>query len=707
MSDRGTSGVVTTSVLPERTGDEAASDRGWEFLARAAQVWTALPADADAHLVLGEQVRDLVGDCFVLVAAGGSPENTFRWRALVGDAPCLEEISGRLEDVARASAWPLPAPVRAALATRGLHDLPDGLRGLLAGQLPAAAADDLTAALGLKRVRALGLRWQDELQGLVVVLERADRIGADGAGPDPRVLVALVDLATVALQQRRAAQACGRAEERYQGVLDLIPGALLECDLTGRLTFVNRQTLAMTGYDEADVRAGLTLASFLVPEDRDLALASARNVMAGTPAYGNEYRAQRKDGTRYDLAVYSNPKIEAGRVTGMRGIGIDITQSTRARQAQEESDRRFRELLDLLPVGVVESDPAGTIRNANAYMTRMTGYTADDVRAGLRLMDLVVEGDRARVRARVADLSQGETHLNVEYTARHKDGSTSEVAIYASPMVRDGVTVGVRGVAIDITERKRTEEQQRLLAAREQQAQKLESLGVLTAGLAHDFNNLLIAMLGNAELALRGLVPTTPAFERVTKVHKVAQRAAELVNQLLTYSGGGGVDRRRIDVNEVVVDVESLVQETVARAGVLRLELASGLPPIEADAAQVRQIAMNLILNAAEAISEPPGRIQVRTGLAQADVELLARASCGGGIAPGPYVFLEVSDSGCGMDEATVHRMFEPFYTTKFAGRGLGLATVLGIVRGHGGAITVTTAPGQGSTITVLLPPAA
>jgi PAS domain S-box-containing protein len=390
----------------------------------------------------------------------------------------------------------------------------------------------------------------------------------------------------------------------------------------------------------------------------------------------------------------------------MRGIGIDITRSTRARQAQEESDRRFRELVDLLPVGVVESDLAGTITFANAHMTRMTGYTLDDVHAGLRLGDLVVEADRARVRERVAHLSRGETHLNVEYSARHKDGSTSEVAIFAGPMMRAGVAVGVRGIAIDITARKRAEEQQRRLAAREQQAQKLESLGVLTRGIAHDFNNLLIAVLGNAELALREIPAETPAFERVVKVRKVAQRAAELVNQLLTYSGGGVVYPRRIDLNEVVADVESLVHATVAPAGVLRLELAAGLPPIEADAGQIRQIAMNLIINAAEAITEPPGRIEVRTGLRRLEVELPACTGCGEEIAPGPYVFLEVSDGGCGRDEVTAQRIFEPFFTTKFAGRGLGLATVQGIVRGHRGAITVTTAPGQCTTFTVLLPPA-
>ncbi|MBI5482289.1 MAG: PAS domain S-box protein [Deltaproteobacteria bacterium] len=507
--------------------DAGAAYAGSDFLARAARTWTELPADADACLVLGEQVRELVGDCIVLVGASEPPEPTFRWRALVGDAPALQELSIRLDAATQASAWPL-----------------------------------------------------------------ADR-------------------------------------------------------------------------------------------------------------------ARRKDGTLYDLAVYSNPIVEAGRVTGMRGIGIDITRSTRARQAQEESERRFRELVDLLPVGVVESDPMGNITFANAHMTRMTGYTPDDVRAGLRLMDLVVEADRARVRERVGDLATGETHLNVEYTARRKDRGTSEVAIFASPMVRDGVAVGVRGIAIDITARKRAEEQQRRLAAREQRAQKLESLGVLTPGIAHDFNNLLIAVLGNAELALRELSVESAAYERIAKARRVAQRAAELVSQLLTYSGGGAVNPRRIDLNEVMADVESLLHATVAPAGVLRLELASGLPPIEADAPQIRQVAMNLVINAAEAITEPPGRIEVRTGLVRVDAELPALAGYGDEVAPGQYVFLEVRDTGCGMDPATAHRMFEPFFTTKFAGRGLGLASVQGIVRGHRGAITVTTAPGQGTTLTVLLPPAA
>jgi PAS domain S-box-containing protein len=355
-------------------------------------------------------------------------------------------------------------------------------------------------------------------------------------------------------------------------------------------------------------------------------------------------------------------------------------------------------------VGVVEADLEGRITFANAAVTQMTGYTTDDIRAGLRLDQLVVEQDR--VHERVPGVLRGATSTNIEYTARHKDGTTSDVVIYSTPVVRDGRIVGLRGVAIDVTARRLAEEERRRLAARAQQAQKLESLGVLTRGLAHDFNNLLIAVLGNAELALRGLPAGSPAFERVVKVRKVAQRAAELVNHLLTYSGGGLGERVSVDLNEVAADVEALVRETVPPTAALRIELAPGLPRIEADPAQLRQLATNLVINAAEAVVEPPGRIVLRTGLVEADRELLAHASCGEGLAPGPYVFLEVRDSGCGMDDATLHRIFEPFFTTKFAGRGLGLATVLGIVRAHHGAITVTTAPNEGTTFTVLLPPA-
>jgi PAS domain S-box-containing protein len=699
------SDLVARQVVAPPAGGSPAAAGGLAWLANAARAWTTLPADADGLLILGEQVRDLVGDGLVLVAASDPPERAFRWRALVGDTAQLEEVARGLDLAARAAAWPLAAPLAALLGQGGLHDVPGGLRGLLAGQIEAAAADRLSARLGLRRVRALGLRWRDEVRAVVAVLEPATRSPALAPGPDPVLLDACADLAAIALAERRQAQALHTADRRYQELLDLLPGALLECDLTGRLTFVNRQTLEMTGYDEEDVRAGLTVASFLVSEDRERAVASVRSVLAGVPAYGNEYGAVRKDGTRYHLAVYSRPIVENGRVTGMRGIGIDVTRATRARQAQEESERRFRELVDLLPVGVIESDLTGALTFANAYMTRMTGYTQEDIRAGLTLADLVVESER--VRERVPALIRGGTSVNVEYTGRRKDGTTSDVAIYAGPILRDGAPVGVRGVAIDVSARKRAEEEQRRYEARAQQAQKLESLGVLTRGIAHDFNNLLIAVLGNAELALRSLPASAPAHERVAKVRKVAQRAAELVNQLLTYSGGGVSARSRVDLNEVVADVESLVRDTVAPAAAVGVELAPQLPRIVADAGQIRQVAMNLVLNAAEAITAPPGRILLRTGLVQADDALLARASAGDGIAPGPYVFLEVSDSGCGMDEATVHRIFEPFFTTKFAGRGLGLATVLGIVRGHGGAITVSTAPGQGTTLTVLLPPAA
>jgi PAS domain S-box-containing protein len=702
VSDEHRSGGQAAAAAPATsTADYPAAGFDWDVLARATQAWGELPADADPYLLLAEQVREVVADAAVLIATAEAQAGTYRWRALVGDGSPLTELTALLRPAALEQPFTAAAAVGSLVAARGLHEVAGGVRALFADPVTAPGAVDLPAALAPRRVHALGLRWQGGLHGFVAVITPGD-----APRPVERTLRALVGLAAVALRQRRAEAAHRRAEARFQELMDLIPGALLECDLTGRITFFNRQALELTGYDEADVRAGLTVASLLVPEDHPRAVASVRRVLGGEPAYGNEYRAVRKDGTQYDLAVYSDPIVEGGRVTGMRGIGIDVTHSRRAQQAREEAERRFRELVDLLPVGVVEADRTGRITFANAHMSRMTGYTPDDVRAGLHLMDLVVESDRERVRAGTAGLVKGETHLNVEYTARHKDGTQSEVAIYTGPILRDGAAVGVRGVAIDITARKRAEEQQRRLAAREQQAQKLESLEVLTRGIAHDFNNLLIAVLGNAELALRDLPASSPASERIAKVHKVAQRAADLVNHLVTYSGGGVVDSRRIDLNEVVADAESLVHESVEATAALRLELAAGLPPIDADPTQIRQIAVNLIINATEAITTPPGVIEVRTGLRQVDVELPVCADCGEDVAPGAYLFLEVHDTGCGMDEATARRIFEPFFTTKFAGRGLGLATVQGIVRRHRGAIWVTSAPGRGTTFTVLLPPA-
>jgi signal transduction histidine kinase len=259
-------------------------------------------------------------------------------------------------------------------------------------------------------------------------------------------------------------------------------------------------------------------------------------------------------------------------------------------------------------------------------------------------------------------------------------------------------------IATDISDRKRAEEERLDLERQMQHAQKLESLGVLAGGIAHDFNNLLVGVLGGTDLALQHVTPTSPARELLEDVTKVANRAADLANQLLAYSGKGRFIVEPTDLSVLVKEMFQLIETSVAKKIRIAYELDDDLPATEVDATQIRQIALNLVINAAEAIGQGAGTVSLTTGSLQCDREYLAKAYPGDEAEEGRYVYLEVMDSGAGMDSETVQRIFDPFFTTKTTGRGLGLAAALGIVRGHQGAFRVESQPGLGTTMTVLLP---
>jgi len=269
----------------------------------------------------------------------------------------------------------------------------------------------------------------------------------------------------------------------------------------------------------------------------------------------------------------------------------------------------------------------------------------------------------------------------------------------------DEVT-GLLGVSIDVTERDRAERERASLHAQLLQVQKLESLGLLAGGIAHDFNNILTAILGGAATARLALPAESPAHADLDIVIAAAQRAADLTRQMLAYAGKGRFEIRPIDVSRLVREIANLLETTIPKKVQLRLELARGLPAVEADVAQVQQVIMNLVINGAEAIGDERGTVLVTTGAQDVD-EQYAQSLFAAEIKSGRYVFIEVHDTGSGMDDETRAKIFDPFFTTKFTGRGLGLAAVLGIVRGHAGAIKVYSTPGRGSTFKVLFPASA
>jgi PAS domain S-box-containing protein len=263
---------------------------------------------------------------------------------------------------------------------------------------------------------------------------------------------------------------------------------------------------------------------------------------------------------------------------------------------------------------------------------------------------------------------------------------------------------GLLVISRDVTAQKQAEAEKVDFERRLQETQKLESLGILAGGIAHDFNNLLTAILGNANLARMEIPEHSPAIDNLRQIENTSLRAADLCKQMLAYSGKGRFVVRPLDLTKLVEQSTELLRLSISKKATLSCTLAPKLPPVTADATQLQQILMNLVINASEALGNESGYIRISTGSTRVDGEYLHQVSRATEIAAGDYVYLEVSDTGCGMSSETQARIFDPFFTTKFTGRGLGLAAVLGIVRGHRGAITVRSEPGKGSTFRLLLP---
>ena len=393
---------------------------------------------------------------------------------------------------------------------------------------------------------------------------------------------------------------------------------------------------------------------------------------------------------------------EAVRLGGQRcwlTVTIDTTPQKEVEEELRESEERWRSILKNAPGVIATADPDGTVTFANRTFS---GIPPERV-VGTSVFDHVVPEQRQAAQdVFERALVNGETVTHE--LAAYQLGVARRVEIRVAPLERDGKIVGVTIILSDITERKRAEEERRQLEVRMQNSQRLESLGVLTGGIAHDFNNLLVAILGNADLALLDMAPHAPYRGWIEQIKLAARRASELTNQMLIYSGRGSHTAEAVDLKVLVAEMAKLLRASISKKVVLNRECADEVLLVDADASQIRQVVMNLIINASEAIGDERGTATIRIGEVDVDEEIASRTFIGEDLPEGRYVSLEVADTGCGIEAAARSKLFDPFYTTKFAGRGLGLAAVLGIVRAHRGAIEVRSQVNQGSTFRVLLP---
>jgi two-component system, cell cycle sensor histidine kinase and response regulator CckA len=396
---------------------------------------------------------------------------------------------------------------------------------------------------------------------------------------------------------------------------------------------------------------------------------------------------------------------DRGQVRRLLGFGRDLTDARRAEASLAASERRYRELLETLYGGVWQIDREGMTTFVNPRMAEMLGYRVSEM-IGRHLLEFCEGSWRDFARAKMTERGGGGKG-DYEFEFRGKDGRRVHTLVSSAPQYdENGRYAGAVGGVHDITERLRAQEEREMLERKLLETQKLESLGVLAGGIAHDFNNILTGILGSTSLARMELAPGGRAEEHIVHVEVAARRAADLCRQMLAYAGKGRFLVQLLDLSEIVRETTQLLDLSISRKATVRYDLANALPPLLADATQLRQVLMNLVLNASEALGDRPGSITLTTGTQLVDAGYLRTAAIEDELPSGPYIFLEVSDDGSGMSRETVERIFDPFFTTKFTGRGLGLSAVLGIVRGHRGAVKVYSELGRGTTFRLLFPAA-
>ena len=653
-------------------------------------------------------------------------EEALRWMPEApGDSPGIDGAAPAVTSAA-------PGPSGRVLIADDNADMREYLRRLLAGQYQVEAAPDGLAALvaiarsrpdllisdvmmpgqdGFALVRALRANSETAAIPVMLLSARAGeeariealQVGADDYVVKPFSARELLVRVASRVEIGRVRSQAEAERRRWRALLHQAPAAIAV--LRGPdyvFELANPEYLRATGRHAADL-VGKPIREAL-PEIAGQGFIELLDRVYRTAevAGGSErlvtLRLQEEGLTdRYFNFVYQRSHNAAGEVEGIFVHAVDVTEQVEARRRTEESEKRLSAIFNQASVGIAQTDLTGRVVLANQRYCQLVGRSEEEL-ADCRTVDLTHPDDRARTQELYDRAVRLEEAFQIEKRYLRPNGEI--VWVHNSlTAVRDEQEKPryFLNVVQDITARKQAEEAIR-------QKQKLEITGVLAGGVAHDFNNLLTGVLGNASLVLDTLRPSDPNATYLQEIVQAAERAAHLTRQMLAYAGQGSFVLERLDLSAHVREIGALVNAAIPKHVIVEMALAPDLPAIEADPGQVQQIVMNLVINAAEAIGEDrSGRVRVVTRR-----ETLSPAATAQFLPerpqPGAYVVLEVKDDGAGMTEDVRARIFDPFFSTKFTGRGLGLSAVLGIARSSGGAVTVESAPGRGSAFRVYFP---
>jgi PAS domain S-box-containing protein len=519
-----------------------------------------------------------------------------------------------------------------------------------------------------------------------------------------QIMVMLQDLSNLAVL-RRSEEAMRTKEQRFRLIFEQAGAGMVTYRADGSFLQVNPTFCTMLGYTESELLRERVARLIHFQDQARVKRAMADVEKKRRRTVEMEHRFVRRDGTPLWCHVTSVWQFdESNEPTYCVALVQDISERKEAEQALEQSQKRYQELVHTIDGIVWESDASAfRFMFVSKQAERILGFPVERWVTQPRFWrNHIHTDDLKHVKKALAVAVKDQRGIELEYRMVADDGRTVWIRDTLSLVFQDGEVVKLRGLMMDVTERKQAEEALRHSEEQLRQSQKMEAIGRLAGGIAHDFNNLLTAITGYGDLLLKGLGEKHKLRREAQEISKAAERAAALTGQLLAFSRQQVLQPKVLDLNVVVSEMEMMLRRLIGEQIVLDARVAGERCAVRADPGQLNQVVLNLAVNARDAMPEG-GKLSIVTEHASLD-----EAACAvfPGVSPGRYVRLAVSDTGTGMNEATKARLFEPFFTTKEQGKGtgLGLSTVYGIVRQSGGHISVDSMPGHGTTFTILLP---